>query len=132
MEKTPSQFPPSQVKMVKSPMQLSTPVPDNKIYISLKSRKINLNKFYLKRVEKLINEKKMTRFFVCGLGACVNFAVKFALFCVESNKELRIGKITTSTVGFRDEFLDLETEECVEVKNDRKNNLIEIEILKGE
>ena len=43
---------------------------------------------------------------------------------------IEIGEITTETINHFDEFINEETKERIEVKEDRKSNKIKIELLK--
>lgn len=68
--------------------------------------------------------------YICGLGSCVNVAVKVALFIVESLPNLAIEKIDTETITHVDDYKDEESNELIERKQDRKSNLIRIKLVK--
>ena len=54
----------------------------NEIYISRKRQQVE--KFYYKRAYNLIFSQNFKEIFICGLGSCVNLAVKVALFILEA------------------------------------------------
>ena len=102
---------------------------ENKIYISLKRKSKNINQFYYKRVKELINEKKYKEIYICGIGACVNEAIKISLFITELIPNLKIDEIKTSTVNHFDEYIDINTKKRIGTTNDRKSNLISIKLI---
>ena len=102
---------------------------ENKIYISLKRKSKNINQFYYKRVKELINEKKYKEIYICGIGACVNEAIKISLFITELIPNLKIDEIKASTVNHFDEYIDINTKKRIGTTNDRKSNLISIKLI---
>ena len=114
------------IKMIKTKYYDNT---ENKIYISLKRKSKNINQFYYKRVKELINEKKYKEIYLCGIGACVNEAIKISLFITELIPNLKIDEIKTSTVNHFDEYIDINTKKRIGTTNDRKSNLISIKLI---
>ena len=114
------------IKMIKTKYYDNT---ENKIYISLKRKSKNINQFYYKRVKELITEKKYKEIYICGIGACVNEAIKISLFITELIPNLKIDEIKTSTVNHFDEYIDINTKIRIGTTNDRKSNLISIKLI---
>ena len=114
------------IKMIKTKYYDNT---ENKIYISLKRKSKNINQFYYKRVKELINEKKYKEIYICGIGACVNEAIKISLFITELIPNLKIDEIKTSTVNHFDEYIEINTKKRIGTTNDRKSNLISIKLI---
>ena len=114
------------IKMIKTKYYDNT---ENKIYISLKRKSKNINQFYYKRVKELITEKKYKEIYICGIGACVNEAIKISLFITELIPNLKIDEIKTSTVNHFDEYIDINTKKRIGTTNDRKSNLINIKLI---
>ena len=102
----------------------------NEIYISRKRKSNNINQFYFKRASKLFNDLKYNEIFICGLGSCVNDAIKIAIFINEAMPNIIIDNINTETITHFDEYLNEETKELIDTKNDRKSNLIKIKLIK--
>ena len=116
----------SNIKMIKSKYYDNT---ENKIFVSLKRKSKNINQFYYKRVKELINDKKYKEIYICGIGACVNEAIKISLFITELMPELKVDEIKTSTVNHFDEYININTQKRIGTTNDRKSNLISIKII---
>ena len=116
----------SNIKMIKSKYYDNT---ENKIFVSLKRKSKNINQFYYKRVKELINDKKYKEIYICGIGACVNEAIKISLFITELMPELKVDEIKTSTVNHFDEYININTKKRIGTTNDRKSNLISIKII---
>ena len=114
------------IKMIKSKYYDNT---ENKIFVSLKRKSKNINQFYYKRVKELINDKKYKEIYICGIGACVNEAIKISLFITELIPDLKVDEIKTSTVNHFDEYIDINTKKRIGTTNDRKSNLISIKII---
>ena len=114
------------IKMIKTKYYDNT---ENKIYISLKRKSKNINQFYYKRVKELITEKKYKEIYICGIGACVNEAIKISLFITELIPNLKIDEIKPSTVNHFDEYIDINTKKRIGTTNDRKSNLISIKLI---
>ena len=114
------------IKMIKSKYYDNT---ENKIFVSLKRKSKNINQFYYKRVKELINDKKYKEIYICGIGACVNEAIKISLFITEVIPNLKVDEIKTSTVNHFDEYIDINTKKRIGTTNDRKSNLISIKII---
>ena len=114
------------IKMIKTKYYDNT---ENKIYISLKRKSKNINQFYYKRVKELISEKKYKEIYICGIGACVNEAIKISLFITELIPNLKIDEIKTNTVNHFDEYIDINTKKRIGTTNDRKSNLISIKLI---
>ena len=114
------------IKMIKTKYYDNT---ENKIYISLKRKSKNINQFYYKRVKELITEKKYKEIYICGIGACVNEAIKISLFITELIPNIKIDEIKTSTVNHFDEYIDINTKKRIGTTNDRKSNLISIKLI---
>ena len=114
------------IKMIKTKYYDNT---ENKIYISLKRKSKNINQFYYKRVKELITEKKYKEIYICGIGACVNEAIKISLFITELIPNLKIDEIKTSTVNHFDEYIDINAKKRIGTTNDRKSNLISIKLI---
>ena len=114
------------IKMIKTKYYDNT---ENKIFVSLKRKSKNINQFYYKRVKELINDKKYKEIYICGIGACVNEAIKISLFITEVMPNLKVDEIKTSTVSHFDEYIDLNTKKRIGTTNDRKSNLISIKII---
>jgi len=102
----------------------------NEIYISRKRKSNNINQFYFKRASKLFNDLNYDEIFICGLGSCVNDAIKIAIFINEAMPNIIIDNINTETITHFDEYLNEETKELIDIKNDRKSNLIKIKLIK--
>ena len=102
---------------------------ETKIFVSLKRKSKNINQFYYKRVKELINDKKYKEIYICGIGACVNEAIKISLFITELIPDLKVDEIKTSTVNHFDEYIDINTKKRIGTANDRKSNLISIKII---
>ena len=115
----------SNIKMIKAKYYENS---ENKIYISLKRKKNNIKEFYYKRVKELINDKKYKELYICGIGACVNEAIKISLFITELIPSLQVSEIKTSTVNHFDEYIDINTMKRVGTTDDRKSNLISIKL----
>ena len=113
------------IKMIKNKYYENS---ENKIYISLKRKSKNINQFYYNRVKELINDKKYKEIYICGIGACVNEAIKISLFVCELMPNLKVAEIKTSTINHFDEFIDINTKKRIGTTNDRKSNLISIKI----
>ena len=103
----------------------------NEIYISRKRKEKNIKKFYYSRALELFNDKDYKEIFICGIGACVNDAIRIALFISDAMPSVKIGEIKTDTINHFDEFVHEETKERIEVKQDRKSNKIIIQLLKN-
>ena len=116
----------NKIKMIKSKYYDNT---ENKIYVSLKRKSKNINQFYYKRVKELINDKKYKEIYICGIGACVNEAIKISLFITELIPNLKVDEIKTSTINHFDEYIDINTKKRIGTTNDRKSNLISIKII---
>ncbi len=116
------------VIMIKKKIIRTNPI--NEIYISRKRKNKDIKKFYYSRATKLFNDKGFKKLYICGIGACVNEAIKISLFITEAMPSVEIGEITTETINHFDEFINEETKERIEVKEDRKSNKIKIELLK--
>ena len=116
----------SNIKMIKSKYYDNT---ENKIFVSLKRKSKNINQFYYKRVKELISDKKYKEIYICGIGACVNEAIKISLFITELMPELKVDEIKTSTVNHFDEYININTKKRIGTTNDRKSNLISIKII---
>ena len=114
------------IKMIKTKYYDNT---ENKIFVSLKRKSKNINQFYYKRVKELINDKKYKEIYICGIGACVNEAIKISLFITELMPELKVDEIKTSTVNHFDEYININTKKRIGTTNDRKSNLISIKII---
>jgi DNA-binding protein len=80
---------------------------DNEIFIS--GKRVNYEKFYYKRAFELVHDKNFKEITIYGLGACVNKAVKTALFIADSIPSLTVTNIETDTVNFVDDFVDKNT-----------------------
>ena len=115
----------SNIKMIKAKYYENS---ENKIYVSLKRKSKNINQFYYKRVKELINDKKYKEIYICGIGACVNQAIKISLFVTELIPNLKVTKIETSTINHFDEYIDINTKKRIGTTDDRKSNLISIKI----
>ena len=114
------------IKMIKSKYYDNI---ENKIFVSLKRKSKNINQFYYKRVKELINDKKYKEIYICGIGVCVNEAIKISLFITELIPDLKVDEIKTSTVNHFDEYIDINTKKRIGTANDRKSNLISIKII---
>jgi hypothetical protein len=116
----------SEIKMVKSKYYSNE---ENKIYISLKRKSKSINQFYYKRAKELINDKKYKEIYICGIGACVNEAIKVVLFIIELMPNLKIDEIKTDTISHFDEYINVNTKKRIGATEDRKSNLISIKIV---
>ena len=117
------------IKMIKNKYYENS---ENKIYISLKRKSKNINQFYYNRVKELINDKKYKEIYICGIGACVNEAIKISLFIIELIPNLKITEIKTNTINHFDEYIDINTKKRIGTTNDRKSNLINIKIINSD
>ena len=102
--------------------------PENKIFISLKRKTKNINQFYYKRVQELINDKKYKEIYICGIGACVNEAIKVSLYIIDLIPTLKVATIETDTINHFDEFIDINTKKRIGTQEERKSNMITIKI----
>lgn len=102
----------------------------NEIFISRKRKESNVEKFYYKRAYELFYNMGYNELFICGLGANVNKAIKVALFITEALPKAKIDLIQTETVNHIDEYINEEDNNVIEVKDDRKSNLIKIKMTK--
>ena len=116
----------SEIKMVKSKYYSNE---ENKIYISLKRKSKTINQFYYKRAKELINDKKYKEIYICGIGACVNEAIKVVLSIIELMPNLKIDEIKTDTISHFDEYINVNTKKRIGATEDRKSNLISIKIV---
>ena len=103
---------------------------ENKIFISLKRKSKNINQFYYKRIQELINEKNYKEVYICGIGACVNEAIKVSLYVTDLIPQLKVSSIKTDTINHFDEYIDVNTKRRVGTTEDRKSNIITIKIEK--
>ena len=103
---------------------------ENKIFISLKRKSKNINQFYYKRIQELINDKNYKEVYLCGIGACVNEAIKVSLYVTDLIPQLKVSSIKTDTVNHFDEYVDVNTKRRVGTTEDRKSNMITIKIEK--
>ena len=108
---------------------------ENEIFISKKRSykskdSKSLEKFYYQRAHSLIFDKHFKELFVCGLGACLNLAVKTALTLTQCIPSLYVENVTTETVTHVDDYLDEETKLLEMRTEDRKSNLIRIKLIK--
>ena len=103
---------------------------ENKIFISLKRKSKNINQFYYKRIQELINDKNYKEVYLCGIGACVNEAIKISLYVTDLIPQLKVSSIKTDTVNHFDEYVDVNTKRRVGTTEDRKSNMITIKIEK--
>ena len=117
------------IKMIKT--KYSGNYAENKIFISLKRKSKNINQFYYKRVQELINEKKYKEVYICGIGACVNEAIKISQFIIDLIPQLKISNINTDTINHFDEYIDIITKKRIGTTEDRKSNIITIKIEKS-
>lgn len=104
----------------------------NEIYISRKRKGKNIVKFYYNRALELFNNKNYNEIYICGIGACVNEAIKVALFVIEAIPSVEQSDIITDTISHFDEYINEETKERIGVKEDRKSNIIKIKLIKKE
>ena len=103
---------------------------ENKIYISLKRKSKNINQFYYKRVQELINEKNYKEIYICGIGACVNEAIKISLYIINLIPQLKIAVIKTDTINHYDEYIEINSKKRIGTTEDRKSNIIQIKLEK--
>ena len=103
---------------------------ENKIFISLKRKSKNINQFYYKRIQELINGKNYKEVYLCGIGACVNEAIKISLYVTDLIPQLKVSSIKTDTINHFDEYVDVNTKIRVGTTEDRKSNMITIKIEK--
>ena len=103
---------------------------ENKIFISLKRKSQNINQFYYKRIQELINDKNYKEVFICGIGACVNEAIKVSLYVTDLIPKLKVSSIKTDTINHFDEYVDANTKRRIGTREDRKSNIITIKIEK--
>jgi hypothetical protein len=101
---------------------------ENEIYVSRKRK--NIEKFYYKRAEELLICKNFKEIFICGLGACLNHAVKISLIVVDCIPNTKIEEIDTKTISHLDEFKNLDTGEIEVRQEERMSNFIKIKITK--
>ena len=94
----------------------------------LKRKSKNINQFYYKRVQELINDKKYKEIYICGIGACVNEAIKVSLYIVDLIPSLKVSTIKTDTINHFDEYIDIYTKKRIGTTEDRKSNMITIKI----
>lgn len=102
----------------------------NEIYISRKRKGKNIVKFYYNRALELFNNKNYNEIYICGIGACVNEAIKVALFIIEAIPSVEQSNIITDTISHFDEYINEETNERIGVKEDRRSNIIKIKLIK--
>ena len=79
-------------------------IKENEIYIS--NKRVGYEKFYYKRAYKLIYELNYKEIYIHGLGACINKAVRVALFITDCLPDLIIHNVETDTVALLDDFID--------------------------
>ena len=103
---------------------------ENKIFISLKRKSKNINQFYYKRIQELINDKNYKEVYLCGIGACVNEAIKVSLYVTDLIPQLKVSSIKTDTINHFDEYVDVNTKIRVGTTEDRKSNMIIIKLEK--
>ena len=103
---------------------------ENKIFISLKRKSQNINQFYYKRIQELISDKNYKEVFICGIGACVNEAIKVSLYVTDLIPKLKVSSIKTDTINHFDEYVDANTKRRIGTREDRKSNIITIKIEK--
>ena len=103
---------------------------ENKIFISLKRKSKNINQFYYKRIQELINDKNYKEVYLCGIGACVNEAIKISLYVTDLIPQLKVSSIKTDTINHFDEYVDVNTKIRVGTTEDRKSNMITIKLEK--
>ena len=103
---------------------------ENKIFVSLKRKSKNINQFYYKRVQELINDKKYKEIYLCGIGACVNEAIKISLYIIDLIPQLKVSSIKTDTINHFDEYIDINSKRRIGTTEDRKSNIINIKIEK--
>ena len=103
---------------------------ENKIFISLKRKSKNINQFYYKRIQELINDKNYKEVYLCGIGACVNEAIKVSLYVTDLIPQLKVSSIKTDTINHFDEYVDVNTKIRVGTTEDRKSNMITIKLEK--
>ena len=103
---------------------------ENKIFISLKRKSKNINQFYYNRIQELINDKNYKEVYICGIGACVNEAIKVSLYVTDLIPQLKVSSIKTDTINHFDEYVDVNTKRRVGTTEDRKSNMITIKIEK--
>ena len=115
------------IKMIKYKYN-SGNYPENKIFISLKRKSKIINQFYYKRVQELINDKKYKEIYICGIGACVNEAIKVLLYIIDLIPSLKVSTIKTDTINHFDEYIDIYTKKRIGTTEDRKSNMITIKI----
>jgi hypothetical protein len=96
----------------------------NEIFIS--SKRNSPEKFYYKRAYKLFLDDNLKEIFICGLGSCVNKAIKTALFITESISNTSISSVETSTITQTDTFI---SESESKQQTDRHSNIIRIKLL---
>jgi len=99
-----------------------------KITTKLKRKSKNINQFYYKRVQELINDKKYKEVYICGIGACVNEAIKVSLYIIDLIPSLKVSSIKTDTINHFDEYIDINTKKRIGTTEDRKSNMITIKI----
>ena len=103
---------------------------ENRIFISLKRKSKNINHFYYNRIKELINDKNYKEVYICGIGACVNEAIKVSLYVTDLIPQLKVSSIKTDTINHFDEYVDVNTKIRVGTTEDRKSNMITIKIEK--
>ena len=103
---------------------------ENRIFISLKRKSKNINQFYYNRIKELIKDKNYKEVYICGIGACVNEAIKVSLYVTDLIPQLKVSSIKTDTINHFDEYVDVNTKRRVGTTEDRKSNMITIKIEK--
>jgi hypothetical protein len=103
---------------------------ENRIFISLKRKSKNINQFYYNRIKELINDKNFKELNICGIGACVNEAIKVSLYVTDLIPQLKVSSIKTDTINHFDEYVDVNTKRRIGTTEDRKSNMITIKIEK--
>ena len=103
---------------------------ENRIFISLKRKSKNINQFYYNRIKELINDKNFKEVNICGIGACVNEAIKVSLYVTDLIPQLKVSSIKTDTINHFDEYVDVNTKRRIGTTEDRKSNMITIKIEK--
>ena len=84
----------------------------------------------LKQLKQKLITKNYNEIYICGIGACVNEAIKVALFIIEAIPSVEQSNIITDTISHFDEYINEETNERIGVKEDRRSNIIKIKLIK--
>ena len=80
---------------------------EKKIFILYKRKLKNINQFYYKRVQELINDKIYKEVFLSDIDSCVNEIIEITLYTINLIPLLKVSSIKTDYFNHFDEYINI-------------------------